>query len=155
MKHLICVMLVVFLPLTLASETQLRFQVYVSVGGDNETITTLITSHLKRELRALGDVDIVGYNDDWRYMIDVFYLEHKTKSGVKTGNLSIARTMAIRVPKFVFSDAFLDTKAVLPGTLGVAVWTKDELQKWCISEAGSFNDEHLEPNRSLSRKWKE
>ncbi len=53
MRNLISVILMVFLPLTLASDTQHRFKVYVSVDGDDETTTGLLTSHLKRELRAL------------------------------------------------------------------------------------------------------
>ena len=54
MKNLICMILIVFLPLTLTSQTQHRFQVYVSVEGNDKTITNILTSHLKRELRALG-----------------------------------------------------------------------------------------------------
>ena len=37
MRNYICIFLVVCLPLTLASETQHQFKVYVHVGGDNET----------------------------------------------------------------------------------------------------------------------
>ena len=158
MKNLISVILMVFLPLTLASQTQHRFQVYVEVSGDNETITGILTSHLKRELRALGDVDIVGEDDDWDYVMRVIYRENATKGGVKTGGVSIASYMAIRVPKFWFKDAFQDTdlKAVsFPVNLGTSFWPKDNLQEWCISEAGSFNDLYLESYRSLSRKWKE
>ena len=152
MKNLISVILVVFLPLTLASQTQHRFQVYVRVvEGDDATLTSLITSHLKRELRALGDVDIVGHGDDWEYTIGVIYLEHE-RGGVKTGTLSIASTMQVCVPKFYFSDAFVNTKAVIPGNLRVATWSKDTLQEWCISEAGDFNDKYLEFFRSLWRK---
>ena len=157
MKNLISVILMVFLPLTLASDTQLRFKVYVSVSGDNETITTILTSHLKRELRALEDVDIVGIDDDWTYVIGVTYVEGELKGGVKTGQLSFAYDMAIRVPKFFFNDAFQDTVAVeySHSRLGVSIWDKDNLQEWCLSVAGSFNDLYLEIARSLSRKWKE
>ena len=52
MRNLISVMLIVFLPLALASETQHRFKVYVIVDGDDEPTTSLLTSHLKKELRA-------------------------------------------------------------------------------------------------------
>ena len=85
MRNLISVMLIVFLPLTLASQTQHRFKVCVHVSGDDETTTSLLKSHLKRELRALGDVDIVGWDGDWEFRIAVVYHEIKTKGGVKTG----------------------------------------------------------------------
>ena len=150
MKNLICVMLVVFLPLTLASETQHRFKVYVGVGGDDETINSLISSHLKRELRALGDVNIVGYNDDWEYMIIVSYIEIETNGGVKTGDLSIASITAKRLENFVFKDDFRNIKAHYPGTLSAAHWPRDNLQEWCISRVGSFNDNYLERARRLN-----
>ena len=163
MKNLISVILMVFLPLTLASDTQLRFQVYVEVEGDNETITGILTSHLKRELRALGDVDIVGYDDDWWHAIRVHYVEHVTKGGVKTGGLSIASIREIRLGKphfkdgkFHFKDDSRNIKAVLfPSPLAVAVWPKDNLQEWCISITGHFNDDSLEYLRSTWRKIKE
>ena len=152
MRNLIYVMLIVLLPITLASQTQHRFKVYVAVDGDDETTTGLLTSHLKRELRALGDVDIVRYADDWEFVIRVTYLERETKGGVKTGHLSIADTMEVRIPKFNLKDNVNDVKVVLfPGNLGVAYWNKDNLQAWCISRAGSFNDDYLEVARSIRK----
>lgn len=151
MKNLICVMLMVFLPLTLASDTQHRFKVYVKVIGDDETTTSLLTSHLKRELRALGDVDIVvRYEDDWEFRIAVRYLEHEKSSG-KTGGLSIAYTTQPRVPKSYLKDNVNNIKAVFPGTLAAAVWHKDNLQAWCISAAGDLNDDYLELHRSSKK----
>ena len=155
MKNLISVILVVFLPLTLASETQHRFQVYVSVDkNDDETTTGLLTSHLKRELRALGDVDIVGTDDNWEYALRVFYIEEETIGDVKTGWVSIAYIVETRVAKAFLSDVAheIKIKAVYPGTLGVAHWHKDRLQEWCISTAGQVNDSRLEFVRSLRRK---
>ena len=102
------------------SETQHRYKVSVSVLGDDETITNLPTSHLKKELRALGDVDVVGYGDDWEYFINVFYVETKTADGAKTGSLAIARSFAKRVPKFYFKEIASLTIATFRETLGVA-----------------------------------
>ena len=153
MRNLISVILVVFLPLTLASDTQHRFKVYVGVDGKDETTTSLLTSHLKRELRALGDVDIVGYKDDWRFAIRVTYLEHKTEGGVKTGSLSIASIKEKRLYKHYLKDFVQQdiVKPVFPGSLWVAIWHKDRLQEWCISEAGNFNDDFLEFVRSIRK----
>ena len=150
MRNLLSMMLVVFLPLTLASDTQHRFKVYVSVDGKNDTVTSILTSHLKKELRALGDVDIVGSDDDWKYAIRAFYIQ-MTKSGVKTGGLSIATITETRVPKFYLKENVRNMKVVLPGVLGVAYWPEDRLQEWCISEIGSFNDNVLEIARSVRK----
>ena len=150
MKNLISVILMVYLPLTLASETQHRFQVYVDVEGDDETITNILTSHLKRELRALGDVDIVGEDDDWGYALRVRYIEHE-RGGVKTGDLSIAYIREMCLGKFYFKDDSRNTMAIFPGILRVSVWDKDNLQGLCISVVGYFNDTHLESYRRALR----
>ncbi len=151
MRNLVSVMLIVLLPLTLASDTQHRFKVYVSVDGDDETTTGLLTSHLKRELRALGDVDIVGWDGDWEFRIAAVYHEIKTKGGVKTGNLSIAHTYQARVPKHFLKDYVHYIKAVYPGFLGAAHWPKDNLQEWCVYAAGNFNDDTLEFERGIRK----
>lgn len=74
-RFCISTVLIVVLPLMVASETQHRFRVCVQADGNNEMLTNIITSNLKRELRALGDVDIVGYVDDWECLISVKYVE--------------------------------------------------------------------------------
>ena len=154
MRKLSYVLLLVFLPLTLASDTQHRFKVYVDVEGDDETITRLLTSHLKRELRALGDVDIVGYDGDWFFTLRLFYLEHKTKGGVKMEHLSIAYITETRVPPSFFKDDFSHHKAVYPGMVGAATWRKERLQELCISITGDFNDDTLERVRSMRKSGK-
>ena len=153
MRFLSYVLLVVFLPLTLASDTQHRFKVYVDVGGEDETLTRLLTSHLKREMRALGDVDIVGYDGDWHFAFRVFYVETKTKGGVKTGYLSLASITETRLSTTLFEDV-LNLKPVIPGRLGAAYWSKDNLQEWCISMTGGFNDDTLERVRSMRKSGK-
>lgn len=154
MRVLSYVLLVVFLPLTLASDTQHRFKVYVDVDGDDETITSLLTSHLKRELRALGDVDIVGYDGGWIFAFRVFYLEQKTKGGVKTGYLSIAYITETRVSPSFFKDDISRLKVVYPGRLGAATWAKERVQELCISITGDFNDDTLDFVRSIRKSAK-
>ena len=62
-------MLVVFLPLTLASQTQIRFKVYVGVDGDDAHINNVLENHLKREFRLLGDVDIVEFDENRDFIL--------------------------------------------------------------------------------------
>ena len=75
-------MLVVFLPLTLASQTQKRFKVavYVAQGEDAHTTNTL-ESHLKRALRLLRDVDIVEVDKNWQFVLTIQYLECEFMDG--------------------------------------------------------------------------
>lgn len=143
MKNLVCLVFMVLLPLTLASETQHRFKVYVYVGGKDETTTNLISSYLKRELRTLGNVDVIGYLDDWRYRLDVVYVEILTKDGANTGKLAIASMMQKKVEKFYLKDNFSNIKVVFPGHLGASYWNRDDLQEWCISEVADFNGRYL------------
>lgn len=75
----------------------------MDIAGDDETITGILTSHLKRELRALVDVNIVKKDDDWRYALRVTYIEHE-RGSVKTGTLSIASIIEMRLGKFYFKD---------------------------------------------------
>ena len=143
--------LVVLLPLTLASDTQHRFRVYVEVGGEDQTINTLMSSHLKRELRALGDVDVIGKGDNWAYQIKIYYVEVQRQGGVKTGALAIADSMNKRVASFLFKDIDITRNliAVYPGLLGSSYWYRDDLQNYCISIIGRFNDEYLQRERAF------
>lgn len=152
MKVLLCLVIVVCLPLTLTSETQHRFKVCVQVRGDNDPLTHIITSNLKRELRALGDVDIVGYVDEWQYLMSVAYLVEKSKLEVVTGWLSLAVSWNTRVSDSLFKDEF-PAPVVFASfgarNLAVSLWTRDDLHQWCIGQAGGFNDNVLEPARSV------
>lgn len=149
MRTLISIFLLIMMPLMLSSETQHRFKVAVRIAGDNETLTNLMTSHLKRELRALGDVDIVRYADDWEYRVSVIYLETKTRVGSEVEYLSVAVGIDVRMP-----NALLAIKDRLPvvvyadlNSLNVYFWHEENLQKLCISLIGSFNDMYLDFHR--------
>ena len=143
MKNLFCLLFVVALPLALASETQHRFKICVDVGGEDETVNGLITSHLKREFRALGDVDIVEFDAAWEYLMGVTYTAIKAKTGEKTGWLCLTSHFAKRVPKTYFKNVY-KVIAIYPGRLGASYWERDNLQEWCILKVGSVNDDHLE-----------
>lgn len=71
----------------LAPEADKHFQVYVSVTSDDQK--AFIESHIKRELRALHDVEIASW-DTAEYFLTIVVLEQIYKSGGKTGGISIA-----------------------------------------------------------------
>lgn len=104
-----------FLPLTLASETQHRFKVYVRVDRDDRQAVNTIESHLKGELRLLRDVDIVGERDNWEYIIENFVLTLEFEDGRKTGYFAIATHYAIRLVERIKADQGL-FQEIIPRT---------------------------------------
>ena len=98
MKKLVLLVFLFLIPLTLVSETQHRFRAFVAVGGKDGDphITNILESNLKRELRLLGDVDIVELNDEWHFMLYVIFAQNKsTDGGLK---IAIAERFDERLP---------------------------------------------------------
>ena len=54
-------------------------------GEDKQAST--IESHLNRELRLLGDVDVVGEDEDWELILDVISMAIKYKDGARQDRL--------------------------------------------------------------------
>ena len=154
MRNLICVILVVFLPLTLASQTQNRFKVAVLVYGDDAHINNVLESHLKRELRLLGDVDIVAADELWHFALQVNYMENTYKNGTKTGWLTLASVSNERIPDFYINAHWLDTLKRHPVYLSgpvPAFYPKDDLDEYCVNTIGDMDKSILTPARKLLR----
>ncbi len=67
-----------------------RFKVHVNVSCSDNTTKSMIESHIKRELRSLGDVDIVDEKHNGFRLI-LLAIPHTSKSTEKkTGQTSIA-----------------------------------------------------------------
>ena len=154
MKNSICVVLMVFLPLTLASQTQKRFRVTVFVTGDDVHTTNVLESHLKRELRILGDVDIVDIDENWHFVLAIQYLECDFMDGRKTGHVALASIFLDRIPDFYFkADRLVNLKRqpVYAEFPAVAYYNRNTLDKYCIRTIGSIDKNHLTPIRKLLR----
>ena len=154
MRNLICVMLVVFLPLTLASQTQNRFKVYVGVEGDDAHINNVLENHLKREFRLLGDVDIVESDENRDFILMVYSLRGEFKDGRKTGRVSLANIFYERIPDFYFkADRLSDLKSwpVYAKGPGVAYYSIDNLDQYCVNNVGAIDKHFLAPARKLLR----
>ena len=142
MRNLIFVMLVMMLPLTLASQTQNRFKVAVVVFGDDAHITNILESNLKREFRLLGDVDIVEVDENWQFVLVIQCFEIEFKDGRKTGDVALAVVFNERIPDFYFKvDRFADLKSwpVYAGNLSVGYYDIDNLDKYCVDRVGSID----------------
>ena len=55
-----------------------------------------IESHLKRELRALGNVVIVDKEDDWEFILMINVLGMEYKNGTKSPNVALAKSFQKR-----------------------------------------------------------
>ena len=66
-----------------------KFEVRVNVTCSDDITRTLIESYIKRELRSLGDVEIVDKKDPER-ILTLVAIAHTSTSGNKIGNTSIA-----------------------------------------------------------------
>ena len=155
MKRFFTVFLIFLIPLTLASDTQHRFKVYVEVNGDNEQAINTIESYLKREFRLLGDVDVVEKDGDWEYILSVYPTNMEFIDGTKTEHFIISYYAAARFPK-----EFIDTtdndwamavytlsKPVIDVVLGSANYPRERLSEWCINIVNKFDKGKLEPRR--------
>ena len=115
--------------------------VLVSAPEEDKTEKDIIESHLKRELRALGDVIIVDEKDDWQFRIRVGVIGANYKDGRKAPNVSIAESVNRRVPKFYFNTYKFKSPSIPVYDSGpsAATWNRDNLHAWCISNANSFD----------------
>ena len=109
-------------------------------------------------MRNLGDVGVVSKNSDWEYILTFSILEHKTKSGTKTGGLSIGYYRAFRVPKYQLKLKNLDyyteyTSVVLP-VLSIATIDADNLHQYAIETVSDFDLDYFELLRILSERLK-
>ncbi len=146
------------MPLTLVSETQHRFRVFLHVfeaeADDDPYIRKILETNLKKELRLLEDVDIVDIDEDWHFILDVHCIENKFTSGRKTGQLSIAEGFYERVPRSYFkADRYPHFRQppVYAHRLGVASCPRDRLEAYCVDIVGAVDKEFLTPIRELLR----
>ena len=73
MKRLLALSILVFMVGFIGnaySPDEQKFKVFVFVSTPEEDNTEKLTidKHIKRELRAIGDVDLVDYDDDWEFL---------------------------------------------------------------------------------------
>ena len=153
--------------------TDMRFKVHVSVSSDNQK--AFIESHIKRELRALHDVEIVSW-DTAEYFLTMVALEGEYTSGRKTGGISIAYCWYERnpVPKdfrnpkppFNFPDHksanainknFWDRhdkhNSFTEPRLGIRHAPTDELDDVCKRIVAIFDQAALEGTRKLNQSF--
>lgn len=118
-----------------------KFKVHVNVNCDDEDTESLIQSYIKRELRSLGDVHIVGF-DDAQYILTIVVVEGTYKAtGRKSGDIAMGSTFLTRAGRstglFYYPYIVLDTGN-----------TKD-LDRICKERVADIDTSNLEPIREL------
>ena len=134
---------VIFTSITLKSDTQVtiapdapfKFKVCVYVKPNDDTnLDSRLEAFLRRELRALGDVDIVQRDSDWHHLLAFDLLEIERKDGTKTDDLSIATAVMTFHPDvahktYRFSEL---GKPALFERVVAAFWGTDNLHEFAI-----------------------
>ena len=159
-------MLIFIIGNTYAPE-QSKFGVVVSITCEDESLKNLIESNVKRELRALHDVEIVElWGDVYTYELTIVLLENE-RNGTKTGQLSIAtmymRKIPVRALEPYFSKPFpydisadpnihTDPNISLPFyggnyNLRVNSHPRADVKNYAQSIVAQFDIEMLEPQR--------
>ena len=94
-------------------------------------------SYIKRELRSLGDVQIVGNTLEappWRYMISITGLEQTYESGRKTGSFLFSYAFFEIIPYFFFIEPLQDQYKQYPAfrlpLIGIASYPVDDLERF-------------------------
>lgn len=146
-----------------------RWQVVVGVNCDDENTKTFIESHIKRELRALQDIDLVEA-DDAEFFLHIIAIEGTFKAtGRKTGTIAVAYAFWGRNP--VLENIKDHIPAHLKGmqelvesekrnvftapTLAVATDDTVDLEQICKTIVVDFDTQLVEQKRKLFQKFKE
>ncbi len=108
MKRLLAVSILIFLVGFIGSayapENQ-KFTVFVTVDCKDKNTNSLIQTHVKKELRLLQDVEVVGSYDDAIFLFKIIVIEPLTPNGLKSGNI---------VMTYSFQERFFASSALPP-----------------------------------------
>lgn len=143
-------------PATAASE--IRFRINVNISGD-PTTENLVRSYANRELRAIGDVDLVDKKSDWLLSIICFQLE--TKSGYPSG-VAVSVVITECYPNAAIVSLLPSEKKQLGDEITsdlnlfkdhwLRAGSKDDLKQICAKVVADFDSLYLEEERHRWRR---
>lgn len=128
----------------------IRFKVCVYVTPNYDTdLDERIETLLRRELRALGDVDLVKIDSDWHFFLAYDIEQHTFKDGTNTGLLSIGETLLSSHPRVTYKTYGLPKigKPAFFVHIIVGYWSADNLHEFAIQAIGLFDKDTLESYR--------
>ena len=137
-----------------------KFKVAVIVSKSNDdtesekSLKNLMRSYIKRELRSLGDVEIVDRDLDRatvQYLIRIAMFEEKRTDGSKTGLVAMSYNLLKRIPPNRFNNLWRERYTKFPAfeypVGGVITIGRARLDEVCKSIVADFDTEYLEPER--------
>ena len=141
-----------------------KFRVEVSVGCDDENTKAFIESHIKRELRSLQDVEIVGIGIGGGYKLSIVAIENESL-GRKTGVIAVSHVFIRTFDPSPIQDEIKkwtkDNQVALMITAlmwlhenfthGLQVGMTDDLDRMCKGIVVNFDTEILEPERKKNQ----
>ena len=162
MKKFVLIACLLLIPLTLASETQRRFQIAVGVfkGKHDDVhdayVKDYLQTRLKKELQGLDDVDTVEINERWHFALVISYFQHTlTEGNQKTGWISIADGFFEQIPPSYFRPERYPKLRGIPVYLGaytdfgVSLYQRDMLNEYCQKRVQAIDTQILSPIRTL------
>ena len=157
MKQRLLILLVLLLmvgaPVTLSQKAM--FRVAVEITTKDESIKSLIESYIKRELRSLGDVEVV--KKDPHLKIEMVCIKHKSKDGNHLGYaFATAFTRKHSTVDWLRTDISEDLKVFLTPVyvlenLYLKVGGRESIKSSCQEIVADLDTEHIEQLRSLVR----
>lgn len=164
MKKFVFLLCLFLIPLTLVSETQHRFRIFVHVFEAKKSdlyddyTRGFLETKLKKELRLLGDVDIVELAEytataNWHFTLEVSYLQNtfRDNSG-RQRQFAIAFIFSERVPLSYFKGNLYPVNIRLPvynHFLGIDYRDISELDHYCAWVVSEMDKNFLAPRRKL------
>jgi hypothetical protein len=150
-------------PLRAADKINCRVQFKISAA---ENIRGVVTSYLSRELRALGDIDIVE-DDPW-FILSVIAVATSNRAGNPTGytfSVVVERPVLYRKMRDEFAklldekmmkvmDISFDNTARIVSHF-VQLGAVDELENLCKKVIADIDGNVFEPDRKISQQYLE
>ena len=166
MKKFVLLVSLLLIPLTLASETQRRFRIFVHVFEAKQSdlydtyTRDFLETKLKKELRSLEDVDIVDVDEykvspNWHFALQVCYLQNTFTDNSETKRqFAIAFDFSERVPLSYFKGNRYpesNRSPVYTHFLGIDYREINQLDHYCSWVVSEMDKKVLAPRRKLIR----
>ena len=133
-----------------------RFRVALSVRcGNNHLAESLMESYIKRELRSLGDVEIVGSDTEyplWSKLINIHAMEIHYRSGKSAEILAICTNFYNRIDPAHFAvikDFYKRFPSIGIPSGSIAVHSIDDLESYCKGIVADFDKNQLQHHRDF------
>ena len=155
MKKLFLLVCLFLMSLKLASDTQHRYKVAISLSFAEELNKRILSSYLKRELRSLGDVDIVSVNEEWNYIIKITGFETQYKStGMESGDIVMSWIALKAIDKNILRLPSIWSHGQItyhPESFVIIIDKTDDLDKVAKRIIANFDTTNIEIDRIMDR----